>query len=190
MCTSSTKDQLKITLLSKKYQKTQQKCWTKMEKSQDCLTLTFLSPTKSNKGKWRKCSKSHYVIEAGIIWARNRCPGRDSRVACQGWTVYCGARVPRFVSRGGSPIFGPLPFQGDSLEMKNPLWELGLIIILPHILRMLRFPLLSWLRYHCWRSCIVPEITKTFYTQKLLLKKMQVQKVDIPRGWKTRNPQT
>ena len=27
---------------------------------------------------------------------------------------------------GTPPIFGPLPFRGDSLETKNPLWELGL----------------------------------------------------------------
>ena len=40
-----------------------------------CLTLTVHSPTKSNKGKWRKCAKSDYVIEAGLIWERNRCPG-------------------------------------------------------------------------------------------------------------------
>ena len=28
--------------------------------------------------------KSHYVIEAGLIWERNRCPGSDTRVACHG----------------------------------------------------------------------------------------------------------
>ena len=77
------------------------------------LTLTLLSPTKSDKikGKWRKCAKSHYVIEAGIVWARNHCPGSDSWAACQGWTVHCGARDPRFVSGGGGePHFWIPPF--------------------------------------------------------------------------------
>ena len=27
---------------------------------------------------------------------------------------------------GGTPIFGPLPFRGDSLETKKGAWELGL----------------------------------------------------------------
>ena len=31
---------------------------------------------------------------------------------------------------GGTPIFGPLPFRGDILEMKNPLWEFGLVLFL------------------------------------------------------------
>ena len=91
---------------------------------EDTLTLTLLSPTKSNKGKWRKCAKSHYVIEAGIIRARNRCPGSDTQVASQGWTVHRGARDPRFVSRG-NPHLDP-SLSEESLETKNPLWELGL----------------------------------------------------------------
>ena len=91
------------------------------------LTLTVHSPTKSNKGKWRKCAKSDYVIEARLIWERNRCPGSDTRVACHGWTVHCGAGGPRFETQGGTPIFGPLPFRGDSLETKKGARELGLI---------------------------------------------------------------
>ena len=71
------------------------------------LTLTLLNPTKSNKEKWRKCAKSHYIKEAGIIWARNRCPGSDTLVACQGWTVRCGARGPQFVYSGEPPFLDP-----------------------------------------------------------------------------------
>ena len=71
------------------------------------LTLTLHSPTKSNKGKWRKCAKSDYVIEAGLIWERNRCPGSDTRVACHGWTVHCGAGGPRFETQGEPPFFDP-----------------------------------------------------------------------------------
>ena len=85
-----------------------------------CSTVTVHRPTKSNKGKWRKWAKWDYLIEAGIIWAQNRCPGSDNLVACQGWTVDCGAGDSRFVSRG-NPLFGSLPFRR---EMKNPLWEL------------------------------------------------------------------
>ena len=73
------------------------------------LTLTVHSPTKSNKGKWRKCAKSDYVIEAGLIWERNRCPGSDTRVACHGWTVHCGAGVPGSKPRG-NPHFLTPPF--------------------------------------------------------------------------------
>ena len=97
------------------------------------LTLTVNNTTKSNKRKWRKCAKSDYVIEAGIIWARNRCLSSDVRVVCQGWTVHCGARDPQFV--WGDPIFGPLPFRGDSLETKNPWLELGLKKILFDLLK-------------------------------------------------------
>ena len=74
--------------------------WTATDlHSKFSLTLT-LSPTKSNKGKWKKCAKSHYVIEAGITWARNCCPGSATQVTCRGWTVHCGARDPR-----GEPSF-------------------------------------------------------------------------------------
>ena len=90
------------------------------------LTLTVHSPTKSNKGKWRKCAKSHYVIEAGLIWERNRCPGSDTRVACHGWTVHCGAGGSPVRNPGGTPIFWPLPFRGDRLETKKGARELGL----------------------------------------------------------------
>ena len=71
------------------------------------LTLTIHSPTKSNKGRWRKCAKSDYVIEAGLIWERNRCPGSETRVACHGWTVHCGAGGPRFGTQGEPPFFDP-----------------------------------------------------------------------------------
>ena len=91
------------------------------------LTLTAHSPTKSNKGKWRKCAKSDYVIEAGLIWERNRWPGSDSRVACHGWTVHCGAGGAPVRNPGGTPIFWPLPFRGDRLETKKGARELGLI---------------------------------------------------------------
>ena len=93
------------------------------------LTLTVHSPTKSNKGKWRKCAKSHYVIEAGLIWEWNRCPGSDTRVACHGWTVHCGAGGPRFETQGETPIFWPLPFRGDRLETKKGARELGLKLL-------------------------------------------------------------
>ena len=71
------------------------------------LTLTVHSPTKSNNGKWRKCAKSDYVIEAGLIWEQNRCPGSDTQVACHGWTVHCGVGGPRFETQGEPPFFGP-----------------------------------------------------------------------------------
>ena len=90
------------------------------------LTLTVHSPTKSNKGKWRKCAKSDYVMEAGLIWERNRCPGSDPRVAWHGCTVHLVREAPGSKPRRGTPIFGPLPFRGDSLEMKKGAWELGL----------------------------------------------------------------
>ena len=89
-------------------------------------TLTVHSPTKSNKGKWRKCAKSDYVIEAGLIWERNRCPGSDTQVACHGWTVHCGAGGSPVWNPGGTPIFWPLPFRGDRLETKKGARELGL----------------------------------------------------------------
>ena len=90
------------------------------------LTLTVHSPTKSNKGKWRKCAKSDYIIEAGLIWERNRYPGSYTRVACHGCTVHLVREAPGSKPRWGTPIFGPLPFRGDSLEMKKGAWELGL----------------------------------------------------------------
>ena len=34
---------------------------------------------------------------------------------------------------GGTPIFGPLHFRGDSLEMKIPWWELGLRVFVSPI---------------------------------------------------------
>ena len=71
------------------------------------LTLTVHRPTKSNKGKWRKCAKSDYVIQAGLIWERNRCPGSDTRVACHGWTVHCGAGGHGFETQGEPPFFDP-----------------------------------------------------------------------------------
>ena len=74
------------------------------------LTLTVHSPTKSNKGKWRKCAKSDYIIEAGLIWERNRCPGSDTPVACHGCTVHCGAGGLRFETQGGNPHFWTPPF--------------------------------------------------------------------------------
>ena len=86
------------------------------------LTSTVHRPTKSSNGK------SNYVIEAGTIWARNRCPGSDARVACKGWTVHCGAGTPGSYPRG-TPIFGPLPFRGDSLETKNGSGVFGLNIL-------------------------------------------------------------
>ena len=91
------------------------------------LTLTVHSPTKSKKGKWRKCAKSDYVIEAGLIWERNRCPGSDTRVTCHGCTVHLVREGPGSKPRRGTPIFGPLPFRGDSLETKKGAWELGLM---------------------------------------------------------------
>ena len=98
-----------------------------MHNTSSTLTLTVHSPTKSNKGKWRKCAKSDYVIEAGLIWERNRCPGSDTRVACHGWTVHCGAGGSPVRNPGGTPIFWPLPFRGDRLETKKGARELGLI---------------------------------------------------------------
>ena len=97
-----------------------------MHSTSSTLTLTVHSPTKSNKGKWRKCAKSDYVIEAGLIWERNRCPGSDTRVACHGWTVHCGAGGSPVRNPGGTPIFWPLPFRGDRLETKKGARELGL----------------------------------------------------------------
>ena len=93
------------------------------------LTLTVHSPTKSNKEKWRKCAKSDYVIEAGLIWERNRCTGSDTRVACHGWTVHCGAGGPRFETQGEPPVFWPLPFRRDRLETKKGARELGLRLV-------------------------------------------------------------
>ena len=78
-----------------------------MHSTSPTLTLTVHSPTKSNKGKWRKCAKSDYVIEAGLIWEQNCCPGSDTRVACHGWTVHCGAGGPRFKTQGEPPFFDP-----------------------------------------------------------------------------------
>ena len=43
--------------------------------SNDALTLTHPKATKGCKGESRKCAKSDYVIEGGLIWAPNRCPG-------------------------------------------------------------------------------------------------------------------
>ena len=64
---------------------------------------------------------SHYVIEAGI--ARNCCAGSDTRVACQGWTVHCGAKEPGSYPRGEHPFWDPTFSEENSLETKNPLWE-------------------------------------------------------------------
>ena len=97
-----------------------------------CLTLTVHSPTKSNKGKWRKCAKSDYVIEAGLIWEQNRCPGSDTQVACHGCTVHLVREGPSSKPRWGTPIFGSLPFRWDSLETKKGAWELRLISSFTH----------------------------------------------------------
>ena len=69
-----------------------------------------------------------YAIQAGLIWVWNCCPGSDTWVVCHGWTVHCGAGglVP---IPGGAPIFGPLPFRGDSLETKKEARELRLMKI-------------------------------------------------------------
>ena len=77
------------------------------------------NPPLSNKiqqGQVKKMRESHYVIEAGIIWAWNCCPCSDSWVACQGWTVHCGARDPWFVSRG-NPHFLTPPFPRRSRKI-------------------------------------------------------------------------
>ena len=58
------------------------------------------------------------VIEVGLIWVRNCCPGSDTRVECHEWTVLCGAGDSGSYP-GGTSIFGPLPLRGDSLETKN-----------------------------------------------------------------------
>ena len=92
-----------------------------MHSTSSTLTLTVHSPTKSNKGKWRKCAKSDYVIEAGLIWERNRCPGGVPWVNSALW---CGGSPVR--NPGGTPIFWPLPFRGDRLETKKGARELGL----------------------------------------------------------------
>ena len=99
-----------------------------MHSTTSTLTLTDPKVTKSYKGESRKCAKSNYIIEEGLIWERNCCPGGDTRVACYRWTVLCGARAPRFESRGNPP-FSPLPFRGDSLETKRGPKKLGLAYV-------------------------------------------------------------
>ena len=41
--------------------------------------------------------------------------------------------APGSKPRGWTPIVGPLPFRGDSLETKKGAWELGLIITIQQI---------------------------------------------------------
>ena len=43
----------------------------------------------------RKCTKSDYIIGGGLIWARNRCLGRDTRVGCLKWYVPIAFSSPR-----------------------------------------------------------------------------------------------
>ena len=52
------------------------------------LTLTLLSPTNSNKGKWGKCAKSHYFIKAGSY----------------GHEIAARAAMPKWRARGGQCI--------------------------------------------------------------------------------------
>ena len=70
------------------------------------LTLTLHSPSRG-----RKCAESDYVIEAGIIWARNA-------AATPKWRA--GVDSAPGLYQVGNPHFGPLTFRGDSLKMKNP----------------------------------------------------------------------
>ena len=42
-------------------------------------------------------------------------------------TVHLVREAPGSKPRRGTPIFGPLPLRGDSLETKKGAWELGLI---------------------------------------------------------------
>ena len=90
------------------------------------LTLTVHSPTKSNKGKWRKCAKSHYVIEAGSHMGTKSLPGQrhPGGVPWVNSALWCGGSPVR--NPGGTPVFWPLPFRGDRLETKKGARELGL----------------------------------------------------------------
>ena len=61
--------------------------------------------------KWRKCDKSDYIIERGLIWETNCYPGCDTRVGCHRWTVHQGAGGLVW-NQEGDPIFWTLPFWG------------------------------------------------------------------------------
>ena len=74
--------------------------------------IVFFNPNppqsnKPNKGKWRKCSKSDYITEGGLIWAAT-----PKWHAIGGECTVVQELPPQFKSRG------PLLFQGDSLEIK------------------------------------------------------------------------
>ena len=76
---------------------------------QNLIALTTPKVTKGYKWDSRKCAKSEYVIEGGLIWGRNRCPGSVCGVGWHRRTVCCGARGPWFKSRGNPPFVTP-PF--------------------------------------------------------------------------------
>ena len=58
------------------------------------LTLAHKKATKGYMQELRKCTKSDYIIGGGLIWARNRCPGRDTRVGCLKWYVPLHSHPP------------------------------------------------------------------------------------------------
>ena len=89
------------------------------------LTLIVHSPTKSNKGKWGKCAKPDYIIERGLAWEQNGCPGSDTRVACHSWTVHCGVGGPSS-KPGWNPLFLNPPFPRRESRNEKGAWELGL----------------------------------------------------------------
>ena len=73
----------------------------------------------------RKCSKSDYVIEGGLIWAWNHCLSSDTRVVCLRRTVPLVPEVPS-LNPGGTPLCWFLPLWGDSLDTRKRGVRLGL----------------------------------------------------------------
>ena len=66
----------------------------------------------------KKMCQVRLRLRRGLVWARNRCPGRDTQVACCRWTLPVVREVPGSIPRGNPP-FWPLHFRGDSLETRR-----------------------------------------------------------------------
>ena len=82
--------------------------WSKLPACFILLTQTIHSPTKHNKGKWRKWAKSDYIIEAGLIHMGTKSlPVQWRPSGVPGVAVHSGAGDPQFESRGKPPFLDP-----------------------------------------------------------------------------------
>ena len=68
------------------------------------LALTHPKATKGYMGESRKCTKSDYVKEGGLMGTKSL-PGQRHPSGVLKVDSVCGARGPLFESKGGTPLF-------------------------------------------------------------------------------------